>query len=49
MRAKRKRSAEHLETDRQSEGRRSRRRQKPAKSGIPKLGLWECGIGAGWK
>ena len=44
MRSQRKRSAEHLE----SEGRGTKRRKEP-KSGVPKLGLWECGIGSAWK
>ncbi len=44
MRAKRKRSAEHLESEKSA-----RRRRRAATSGVPKLGLWECGIGSGWK
>ncbi|MGE0214559.1 hypothetical protein [Mycolicibacterium sp.] len=44
MRAKRKRPAEHVESDRSAR----RRRAKPT-SGIPKMGLWECGIGSAWK
>jgi hypothetical protein len=29
---------------------RSRKRRKtPKRGGVPKLGLWECGIGSGWK
>jgi hypothetical protein len=44
MRAKRKRPAEHLESERHT-----KRRKSAASSGIPKLSLWECGIGAGWK
>jgi hypothetical protein len=45
MRSLRKRSAEHLESD----GRATKRRKPTKKSGIPKLGLWECGIGSAWK
>jgi hypothetical protein len=45
MRSKRRRSAEHLE----SEGRTTKRRKQPNKSAVPKLGLWECGIGSVWK
>ncbi len=44
MRAKRKRSAEHLESERSA-----RKRRRSATNGVPKLGLWECGIGSGWK
>ena len=44
MRAKRKRAAEHLEFERGTTRQKSR-----APRGVPKLGLWECGIGAGWK
>ncbi|AFM15684.1 hypothetical protein Mycch_0870 [Mycolicibacterium chubuense NBB4] len=44
MHAKRKRPAEHSEFER-----RTTRRKAPAPRGVPKLGLWECGIGAGWK
>ena len=42
MRSMRKRSADHLE----SEGRTTKRHKRPKKSGVPKLGLWECGIGS---
>ncbi|WP_353357695.1 hypothetical protein [Mycobacterium sp.] len=47
MRSQRKRSADHLE----SEGRSTKRRKEPrkSKSGVPKLSLWECGIGSVWK
>jgi hypothetical protein len=46
MRSKRKRSADHLE----SEGRTTTtRRKQPRNSGVPKLSLWECGIGSVWK
>jgi hypothetical protein len=45
MRAKRKRSAEHLESERGA----TRRRKAPRNNGIPKLSLWEVGIGAVWK
>jgi hypothetical protein len=40
MRSQRKRSADHLE---------SKRRKDKRKSGVPKLSLWECGIGSVWK
>jgi hypothetical protein len=43
MRAKRNRSAEHLDSDR-----RVLKRRKAPKNGVPKLGLWEVGIGAVW-
>jgi hypothetical protein len=45
MRSKRKRSTDHLE----SEGRTTKRRKQPRNSGVPKLSLWECGIGSVWK
>jgi len=45
MRAKRKRSAEHLESDRNAK----RRRTRSTGNGVPKLGLWECGVGTAWK
>jgi hypothetical protein len=45
MRSQRKRSADHLE----SESGSTKRRKLPKKSGVPKLGLWECGIGSVWK
>ena len=45
MRSERKRSADHVE----SEGRTTKRRKQPKKSGVPKLSLWECGIGSVWK
>ncbi|WP_157897526.1 hypothetical protein [Mycolicibacterium rutilum] len=45
MRAKRSRSAEHLDSDRAA----ARRRKASRRSGIPKLGLWEVGVGAVWK
>jgi hypothetical protein len=45
MRSQRKRSADHLE----SEGRSTKRRKEQRKSGVPKLSLWECGIGSAWK
>lgn len=41
MRAKRKKSVE--DSDRT---RTTRRKQPKNKSGVPKLSLWECGIGA---
>ncbi|WP_268788624.1 hypothetical protein [Mycolicibacterium iranicum] len=44
MRAKRKRSVEHLETERGA-----RRRRARPNSGVPRLGLWECGVGSAWK
>jgi len=43
MRIKRKRSAES------SERTTTRRKQPKKKSGVPKLSLWECGLGAVWK
>lgn len=39
MRTKRNRSAEHP----------TKRRKQPKSKGVPKLSLWECGIGAVWK
>jgi hypothetical protein len=45
MRSKRKRPAESLE----SEGGTAKRRKQPKTSGVPKLSLWECGIGSVWK
>ena len=45
MRSKRNRSADHLE----SEGRSTKRRKLPGKGGVPRLSLWECGIGAVWE
>ena len=45
MRSERKWSADHVE----SEGRTTKRRKQPKKSGVPKLSLWECGIGSVWK
>jgi hypothetical protein len=45
MRSERKRSADHVE----SEGHTTKRRKQPKKSGVPKLSLWECGIGSVWK
>jgi hypothetical protein len=45
MRSKRKRSADHLE----SEGRTTTRRKQRRNSGVPKLSLWECGIGSAWE
>ena len=44
MRAKRNRSAEHLESERGAS-----KRRKTRKSGVPKLSLWEVGVGAVWK
>jgi hypothetical protein len=44
MRAKRKRPVEHLESERATRRRRARRT-----SGVPRLGLWECGVGSAWK
>ncbi|MFB1295616.1 hypothetical protein ACAG24_008890 [Mycobacterium sp. pW049] len=44
MRAKRKQPAEHLESERSA-----RRRRTRPNSGVPKLGLWECGVGSAWK
>ena len=44
MRAKRNRSAEHIDSDRGA----AKRRKSP-KSGVPRLSLWEVGIGAVWK
>jgi hypothetical protein len=44
MRTKRNRSAEHLESERGTT-----KRRKSAKSGIPRLSLWEVGVGAVWK
>ncbi len=46
MRSMRKRSAEHLESE---AGRTTKRRKQPRNSGVPKLSLWECGIGSVWK
>ena len=43
MRVKRKRSVED------SERTTTRRKQPKNKSSVPKLSLWECGIGAVWK
>jgi hypothetical protein len=45
MRSERKRSADHVE----SEGRTTKRRKQLKTSGVPKLSLWECGIGSVWK
>ncbi|HET7665476.1 MAG TPA: hypothetical protein VFK56_05275 [Mycobacterium sp.] len=45
MRSQRKRSADHLESERGS----TKRRKQPKKSGVPRLSLWECGIGSVWK
>lgn len=45
MRVKRKRAAEQLEPDQRT----GRNRRRNPSNGIPKLGLWECGIGSGWK
>jgi hypothetical protein len=45
MRSQRKRSVDHIE----SEGRSAKRRKQPNKGGVPKLSLWECGIGSVWK
>jgi hypothetical protein len=45
MRSKRKRPADHLE----SEGRSTKRRKQPSKGGVPRLSFWECGIGAVWE
>ncbi|WP_460355631.1 hypothetical protein [Mycobacterium sp. ZZG] len=44
MRAKRNRPAELVESER-----RARRRRERPSSGVPKLGLWECGIGSAFK
>ena len=33
----------------ESERTTTRRKQPKNKSGVPKLGLWECGIGSVWK
>jgi hypothetical protein len=41
----RKRSAEHLESERRT----TKRRKQSRNSGVPKLSLWECGIGSVWK
>jgi hypothetical protein len=45
MRSQRKRSADHIE----SEGGSTKRHKQPKKSGVPRLSLWECGIGSVWK
>lgn len=46
MRSKSKRSVDHIE----SEGRATTTRRKRSKqSGVPKLSLWECGVGSAWK
>jgi hypothetical protein len=44
MRVKRRRPVDHLEAERSAK----RRRARPA-GGVPKLALWECGIGSAWK
>ncbi|WP_255251718.1 hypothetical protein [Mycolicibacterium vaccae] len=44
MRAKRQRPAEQLESER-----RTRRRRARPSDGVPKLGLWECGVGSLFK
>ncbi|BBX71990.1 hypothetical protein MPSYJ_54510 [Mycolicibacterium psychrotolerans] len=47
MRVTRRRPADDLGSERHT-----RRTSKPKRhdgNGVPKLGLWECGIGSGWK
>ncbi len=46
MRAKRNRSSDHTESEGAST---KRRKQQKNKSGMPRLSLWECGVGAVWK
>ncbi|KGI66940.1 hypothetical protein EU78_05130 [Mycolicibacterium rufum] len=47
MRVTRKRPADDLGSERHT--RRAKKAKRHDKNGIPKLGLWECGIGSGWR
>ncbi|ORA49769.1 hypothetical protein BST22_16970 [Mycolicibacterium chubuense] len=47
MRVTRRQSADDLGSERRT--RRTRKSKRHDGNGIPKLGLWECGIGSGWK
>ena len=47
MRVTRKRPADDLGSERHA--RRAKKAKRHDRNGIPKLGLWECGIGSGWR
>lgn len=47
MRVTRKRPADDLGSERRT--RRTTKAKRRDGNGIPKLGLWECGVGSGWR